>query len=813
VRGAILLNAEMNQVVLVKGWKKSAKWSFPRGKINKDEADLDCAIREVYEETGFEAREAGLVPDDRNAKYIDITLREQQMRLYVFRNVPMDTYFEPRTRKEISKIQWYKITELPGGKNKPGVGMAEDGPKNIFYMVAPFMNPLKQWIKQQRKVDRLGAGLHAHESSAMEDTDVEGGHADAPELASAESIHLQSLLSRMGRPAQASADESMAASTEKLGLELKKLLSVGVAGAEPVVAHHQQPNQDVSMGQPQSKGDQQSGILLSLLRGGNQQVTQSAQVPPTPLQQENSPAQRPHPNHPPNMMPPGFQFPGNPQQPGFQRPMHHQHMLMHMHQGVMPGMSVPGPQQQPFQPSFNQPQAGIYPVSGHAVPLQNTPPASNLPMPRMQPQYAGNGNHYNQMTVQQPQNQHQNQHQNPHQNQIQHPHQNQHQNPHQNMHQNHQNDQQAPEAYVPMSQELPSESERQIDAAQLSQHRPMQSMNGSKSPSMMQKTAQQNTLLGLFRNTGQAAATQSSIAPVAELSAGTPRDSLNAGHAARSPVGPPQHGMGGVGLYANRRLTSATVSGPLNEPDFDTIRRNRPPVPVELGSGREHGHSPVPVHTVGSSTILEAPRPFQPSSILQRQQQYTPSNATPANVPAGAPVGAVFDRRSQQPETQKTNLLSLFNAKPSPAAPPAATADTQKANLLSLFHSPASTHSATSQAAHAQVPEVLGFPTNMVVPDAHQRRLSQNESPVSPLPDKRVPYKAQNAGAAVIIPQASAVSSMSMYDGAGVPRSRVSSVTSAGAGSGGATGGQTPIAEDQKQFLFKYLEDAVRGGK
>jgi mRNA-decapping enzyme subunit 2 len=102
VRGGIMLNAEMNQVVLVKGWKKSARWSFPRGKINKDELDLDCAVREVYEETGYEVREAGLIPDERHAKYFDITLREQQMRLYAFRNVPMDTFFEPRTRKEIS---------------------------------------------------------------------------------------------------------------------------------------------------------------------------------------------------------------------------------------------------------------------------------------------------------------------------------------------------------------------------------------------------------------------------------------------------------------------------------------------------------------------------------------------------------------------------------------------------------------------------------------------------------------------------------------------------------------------------------------
>ena len=158
VRGAIMLNHDLDAVILVKGWKKGANWSFPRGKINKAEPDLDCAIREVYEETGFDLREAGLVAEEENVKYIEITMREQHMRLYVFRDVPMDTQFEPKTRKEISKIQWYKLSELPTlkkGKNQQE-GKGEDLANNAnkFYMVAPFLVPLKKWISQQRKLDR-----------------------------------------------------------------------------------------------------------------------------------------------------------------------------------------------------------------------------------------------------------------------------------------------------------------------------------------------------------------------------------------------------------------------------------------------------------------------------------------------------------------------------------------------------------------------------------------------------------------------------------------------------------------------------------
>jgi mRNA-decapping enzyme subunit 2 len=102
VRGAIMLNDDMTHAVLVKGWKKAAKWSFPRGKINKDEPDLDCAVREVYEETGYDLRDAGLVGAEEHMKKITVSMREQEMTLYVFRGVPMDTHFEPRTRKEIS---------------------------------------------------------------------------------------------------------------------------------------------------------------------------------------------------------------------------------------------------------------------------------------------------------------------------------------------------------------------------------------------------------------------------------------------------------------------------------------------------------------------------------------------------------------------------------------------------------------------------------------------------------------------------------------------------------------------------------------
>lgn len=184
VRGAIMLNNDLDSVVLVKGWKKGASWSFPRGKINKDEDDLDCAVREVYEETGLDLRESGLVPNEVKPIYIEIPMREQHLRLYVFRDVPMDTAFQPRTRKEISKIEWYKLSDLPtlrkrGPQNHYDSGAGTNA--NKFYMVAPFLVPLKKWVVAQKQNDAKRAtggapqayAIHHHQHTPIEEDPTE----------------------------------------------------------------------------------------------------------------------------------------------------------------------------------------------------------------------------------------------------------------------------------------------------------------------------------------------------------------------------------------------------------------------------------------------------------------------------------------------------------------------------------------------------------------------------------------------------------------------------------------------------------------
>ncbi|KAL7940722.1 DCP2 domain-containing protein [Trichoderma barbatum] len=309
VRGAIMLNHELDSVVLVKGWKKGASWSFPRGKINKDEDDLDCAVREVYEETGLDLREAGLVPTEAKPKYIEIPMREQHLRLYVFRDVPMETLFQPRTRKEISKIEWYKLSDLPTlrkkgpqNNNNHQYDSSPGANANKFYMVAPFLVPLKKWIISQKKIDEkrtFSGGLQAnpayHHHMAIEEDPTED-EAWVPNV-----------------PAQMPAIESLDGATR----ELQRLLNLQPSAQPPVpVAEAVQPAFQHAQAPPAAAPTDKGSALLSLLQSSSSAPQPVPQAVPRHVPQAASqlpdllsalmpaaPRQPQHPQHNVNSVP------------------------------------------------------------------------------------------------------------------------------------------------------------------------------------------------------------------------------------------------------------------------------------------------------------------------------------------------------------------------------------------------------------------------------------------------------------------------------------------------------------------------------
>lgn len=320
VRGAIMLDASMEHVLLVKGYKKNATWSFPRGKINHKEDDLVCAIREVWEETGYDIKKAGLVPEDHNVHSIQVTMREQHLRMFVFRNVPLDTPFEPQTRKEISKIQWYPLDTLPtyNTKRRPN-HHSNDGPdanlitSNKLYMVAPFLPALRKWIHQQRKLDARQIS-HPQPSDLPQQPDIPhwqeeqpSDHQQQPTSDYQDIPHNSMLSPNYQNPHQAQHPASDPAD------ELKRFLSLASAG---------QPHDLPSQHQPTPQAAPQADMLLAMLRAPSSALRppHTNLLPTTPVEQIIPPPQDPqtpqahHVKHSPHLTrqpPPGFPFSPN----------------------------------------------------------------------------------------------------------------------------------------------------------------------------------------------------------------------------------------------------------------------------------------------------------------------------------------------------------------------------------------------------------------------------------------------------------------------------------------------------------------------
>lgn len=372
VRGAIMLNQDMDEVVLVKGWKKGANWSFPRGKINKGEKDLDCAIREVYEETGFDVRAANLIANDDDVKDIEVTMREQHMQLFVFRGVPRDTQFEPRTRKEISKIEWYKLSDLPTmRKNKQQDDGNAAANANKFYMVAPFLHPLKKWIAQQKKLDLKAQPATKQVNNVEGYTSVdETGYANGTPGMSLAELAMSSNLPEV-------------ASTQDASDHLKRLLRIDGNPAEmpaPAIVPTQKSAVDAS----------KSEALLALLlqgKGNAQQPPSQALYNSTPVHHE---AQRlpagpmipnfSQPQQYPTNVPSGHGFP-NVQPDGSGVPsMSHFSQIPPVPQYHISSGHMPAPFQRTGDPEFSR-------LSEPALASRNfgpaVPPASKLPLPEL----------------------------------------------------------------------------------------------------------------------------------------------------------------------------------------------------------------------------------------------------------------------------------------------------------------------------------------------------------------------------------------------------------------------------------------------
>lgn len=92
-----MIDESLEYVLLVQGYFASSNsWGFPKGKVNEGERSLECAIREVQEETGYDIREK--INTKRSfSRYTNKALTQ----LFVVTGVEMDFEFRPHLNKEI----------------------------------------------------------------------------------------------------------------------------------------------------------------------------------------------------------------------------------------------------------------------------------------------------------------------------------------------------------------------------------------------------------------------------------------------------------------------------------------------------------------------------------------------------------------------------------------------------------------------------------------------------------------------------------------------------------------------------------------
>ncbi|KAI3622414.1 mrna-decapping enzyme subunit 2 [Moniliophthora roreri] len=227
VCGAIMLNETWEKCLLVKGWKSSSGWGFPKGKINEDELQPACAVREVLEETGYNL--AGQInPED----VIEMSIREQKIALYIVPGVPEDYPFKTKTRKEISKIEWFRLADLPTWKrNKAAAGK--------FYLITPFISALKVFIhdRKPRNIPRkppkskrpqgIDSSPSVHESAAADSpyTTYQDAHQESSSQSSSADNGDPQTPSPQCPPSMANHVDVVSTETESMDPHFARLLS------------------------------------------------------------------------------------------------------------------------------------------------------------------------------------------------------------------------------------------------------------------------------------------------------------------------------------------------------------------------------------------------------------------------------------------------------------------------------------------------------------------------------------------------------------------------------------------------------------
>jgi 8-oxo-dGTP pyrophosphatase MutT (NUDIX family) len=137
VYGCIVIS-QNNKILVVKN-RKGSKWSFPKGhKEHYDKTSLDCALRELKEETGITLHRDYIT----TKKYMNVE--------YFIYSVPHEYRTFPQDTREIEEARWVNFDELKDMEKNIGI--------SLFHQYVE-RNILSSPIKKEEKVQESPAPL------------------------------------------------------------------------------------------------------------------------------------------------------------------------------------------------------------------------------------------------------------------------------------------------------------------------------------------------------------------------------------------------------------------------------------------------------------------------------------------------------------------------------------------------------------------------------------------------------------------------------------------------------------------------------